>query len=29
VLSALPITVLFITLQKYFIKGMMVGAVKG
>jgi raffinose/stachyose/melibiose transport system permease protein len=29
VLSAMPITVLFITLQKYFIKGMTVGAVKG
>jgi raffinose/stachyose/melibiose transport system permease protein len=28
-LSALPITVLFIALQKYFIKGMTVGAVKG
>jgi len=29
VLSALPITVLFIALQKYFIKGMTIGAVKG
>jgi raffinose/stachyose/melibiose transport system permease protein len=29
VLSALPITILFIILQKYFIKGMTVGAVKG
>lgn len=29
VLSVLPIAVLFIALQKYFIKGMTVGAVKG
>lgn len=29
VLSVLPIAVLFISLQKYFIKGMTVGAVKG
>ncbi len=29
VISALPITILFIALQKYFIKGMTVGAVKG
>ena len=29
VISALPITTLFICLQKYFIKGMTVGAVKG
>lgn len=29
VLSALPVIVLFVTLQKYFIKGMTVGAVKG
>ena len=29
VISALPITILFISLQKYFIKGMTVGAVKG
>lgn len=29
VISVLPITVLFISLQKYFIKGMTVGAVKG
>lgn len=29
VVSALPITVLFMSLQKYFIKGMTVGAVKG
>jgi raffinose/stachyose/melibiose transport system permease protein len=29
VLSVLPITVLFVILQKYFIKGMTIGAVKG
>jgi raffinose/stachyose/melibiose transport system permease protein len=29
VLSSLPIMVLFVTLQRYFIKGMTVGAVKG
>jgi raffinose/stachyose/melibiose transport system permease protein len=29
VLSALPVTVLFVALQKYFIKGMTLGAVKG
>ncbi len=29
VISSLPITVLFISLQKYFIKGMTIGAVKG
>ena len=29
VLSVLPITILFMSLQKYFIKGMTVGAVKG
>lgn len=29
VISALPITVLFVCLQKYFIKGMTIGAVKG
>ena len=29
VISVLPIAVLFMSLQKYFIKGMMVGAVKG
>ncbi len=29
VISALPITVLFACLQKYFIKGMTIGAVKG
>jgi raffinose/stachyose/melibiose transport system permease protein len=29
VVSVLPIAVLFIALQKYFIKGMTVGAVKG
>lgn len=29
VISALPIAILFISLQKYFIKGMTVGAVKG
>ena len=29
VLSVLPIAVLFMCLQKYFIKGMTVGAVKG
>jgi raffinose/stachyose/melibiose transport system permease protein len=29
VLSSLPVTVLFVALQKYFIKGMTVGAVKG
>lgn len=29
VISVLPIAVLFLSLQKYFIKGMMVGAVKG
>ena len=29
VISVLPIAVLFICLQKYFIKGMTVGAVKG
>jgi len=29
VLSALPVIVLFITLQRYFIKGMTIGAVKG
>lgn len=29
VLSVLPITILFLSLQKYFIKGMTVGAVKG
>lgn len=29
VISVLPIAILFISLQKYFIKGMTVGAVKG
>ena len=29
VISVLPITILFVSLQKYFIKGMTVGAVKG
>lgn len=29
ILSALPVTILFIVLQKYFIKGMTVGAIKG
>lgn len=29
VISVLPITILFLSLQKYFIKGMTVGAVKG
>jgi len=29
VISALPICILFLSLQKYFIKGMTVGAVKG
>jgi raffinose/stachyose/melibiose transport system permease protein len=29
VISLLPICILFIALQKYFIKGMTVGAVKG
>ena len=29
VLSALPVTILFISMQKYFIKGMTVGALKG
>lgn len=29
VISVLPIAVLFMSLQKYFIKGMTVGAVKG
>jgi raffinose/stachyose/melibiose transport system permease protein len=29
VLSVLPVTILFISLQKYFVKGMTVGAVKG
>jgi raffinose/stachyose/melibiose transport system permease protein len=29
VLSALPVMVLFVILQKYFIKGMTIGAVKG
>ncbi len=29
VISALPICILFLSLQKYFIKGMMVGAIKG
>jgi raffinose/stachyose/melibiose transport system permease protein len=29
VISVLPICVLFISLQKYFIKGMTIGAVKG
>jgi len=29
VISVLPIAVLFLSLQKYFIKGMTVGAVKG
>jgi raffinose/stachyose/melibiose transport system permease protein len=29
VLSVLPVAILFISLQKYFIKGMTVGAVKG
>lgn len=29
VLSVLPLTILFVALQKYFIKGMTVGAVKG
>ena len=29
VISVLPIAILFICLQKYFIKGMTVGAVKG
>jgi len=29
VISVLPIAILFIALQKYFIKGMTVGAVKG
>ena len=29
VLSVLPIAILFITMQKYFVKGMTVGAVKG
>ncbi len=29
VIAALPITVLFACLQKYFIKGMTIGAVKG
>lgn len=29
VISVLPVTILFISLQKYFVKGMTVGAVKG
>jgi len=29
IISVLPIAILFISLQKYFIKGMTVGAVKG
>jgi raffinose/stachyose/melibiose transport system permease protein len=29
VISALPISILFVSLQKYFIKGMTAGAVKG
>ena len=29
VLSALPIVILFVSMQKYFVKGMTVGAVKG
>ena len=29
VISVLPVAILFISLQKYFVKGMMVGAVKG
>ncbi len=29
VMSVLPIAVLFVALQRYFIKGMTVGAVKG
>jgi raffinose/stachyose/melibiose transport system permease protein len=29
VLSVLPVTILFVSLQKYFIKGMTIGAVKG
>ncbi|MGE5607306.1 MAG: carbohydrate ABC transporter permease, partial [Bacteroidota bacterium] len=29
IVSSLPVTILFISLQKYFIKGMTVGAVKG
>ena len=29
VLSALPIVILFVSLQKYFVKGMVIGAVKG
>ena len=29
VISVLPIAILFLSLQKYFIKGMTVGAVKG
>jgi len=29
VISGLPISILFVSLQKYFIKGMTVGAVKG
>ncbi len=29
VISVMPVTILFITLQKYFVKGMTVGAVKG
>jgi len=29
IISVLPVAILFIIIQKYFIKGMAVGAVKG